>query len=149
MMMKLKSSIACLLATLIAGICMASAQTSKTHSSSTKPNPDPVTSATKPLTPKSAMQPPRKTAAVVAGSTKSASKTSAELNHLERQPAHTANQKGTPAAKATPKAVTTDPAAANNSRTNFKYQKPAGGVQATRSEARAPNSQTPRVNKPN
>ncbi len=139
-----------LLATCVAGSCLAGAQATKAHSSS-KSSVDPLAKATKPLTPKSAMETPRKSAVVVPTSTKSAAKTSTELNRLERQPAKTTNDKSAAPVKTASVAKTggSDPAAVSNSRTNFRYQKPTGGVQASTPNAHAPNSSTPRVTKPN
>jgi hypothetical protein len=145
----MKYRIVGLLATLVGGICIATGQSSKAHSSS--PKADPLTTATKPLTPKSALEQRHKAAVAAPRSTKSASKTSAELNRLEQQPTKATNKRSAASAKATstPRSATADPAVANNSRTNFKYQKPAGGVQASRPNAHAANSTTPRVTKPN
>jgi hypothetical protein len=142
----MKSMIVGLLATFVAGICLATAQSSKAHSSSTKTGSDPLTTATKPLTPKSA-----KSAAVLPSSNKSAAKTTTELSRLERHPAKTTNEKSTASVKAAsvPKTGSSDPTAVSNSRTNFKYQKPNGGVQAATPNAHSPNSPTPRVTKPN
>jgi len=147
----MKSMIVGLLATFVAGICLATAQSSKAHSSSTKTGSDPLTTATKPLTPKSAMEPRHKSAAVLPSSNKSAARTSTELSRLERHPAKTTNEKSTASVKAAsvPKTGSSDPTAVSNSRTNFKYQKPNGGVQAATPNAHSPNPPTPRVTKPN
>jgi hypothetical protein len=122
---------------------LAMAQSTKT-TSSTKSASDPMQSATKPLTPKSAMPgKPKSTVAVPPAST--GSTTAVELNHLERtnvaasSKASSANSKNISMPKSGPTTA--------NSQINFNYQKPAGGAQAVPPKARTANSNTPRVKK--
>ena len=71
--------------------CLATAQNSQVHSSAAKTSPDPLKSATKPLTQKSATTPHRSSSSVPAPKPAGTSKpsttgnTSSELTRLERQ----------------------------------------------------------------
>ncbi len=145
-MMKMKTKVACFFAVGVAGICLATAQTSQTHSSSAKTGSDSAKAATKPLTPKSAMPAPHKSSVAVPNASKGGSNATTQLNRLERQPAGGGAAKGTLPAKVTvPK--TSAASAGNGSGINFKYQKPAGGMKATTPNPHSPNSSAPRVNK--
>ncbi|HWY21015.1 MAG TPA: hypothetical protein VNX26_07320 [Candidatus Acidoferrum sp.] len=138
------------LATTAVGIGLATAQNSQGRSSSAKSGKDPLQAATKPLTPKSAMEPRRKSSVAVPHASKSGPNTTAELTHLERQsPIKTKNPNSTPPPKAAALPKTIDQSAGNGSRTNFKYRKPVGGLKATTPKANSPNSTTPRVTKSN
>lgn len=116
----LKRRIAALLATIIAVIGLAAAQSPKPLTSSTNSSPDPVKAATRPITPKSAMSAPRKAAPVVPnGSSKN---TNAELSQLERGQG-TAASKSSGAAKVAP----VKPAKSSTPKIEYRYQPPAGG----------------------
>jgi hypothetical protein len=144
----MKSKVACLFAIAVAGMCLATAQNSSSRSASAKPGQDPLQNAVKPLTPKSAMPSGRKSARAVPPRANVPQKTNAELDRLEKQNikvgssesgGKVSSAKGTAAPKAAP----------SGSAIDFKYQKPAGGVQATTPDANARNSGTPRVTKKN
>ncbi|HVI08655.1 MAG TPA: hypothetical protein VND65_10210 [Candidatus Binatia bacterium] len=129
-------------------IGVAAAQSTQTHSSvnsSGKSGPDPLQTATKPLTPKSAMPAPRKTAPA-APSTRSNAKAGAELSRMERT-----NIKASNAASSTTKAppVQASSGARPNPPIIYTYQQPTGGVKATTPAANSANSRVPRVTKPN
>jgi hypothetical protein len=144
--------VVCLLVTVAAAICLASAQSSahKTPvgSPSAKSGADSLTNATKPLTPKSAMPAHRKSSVAVPNPSKGSRNTSAELTHLERQNTKAGASKSgnTPTAKSAP-VKSAEKSAGSDSGINFKYQKPAGGLKASTPDARSPNSSTPRVKK--
>jgi len=144
----MKHRLVCLLATVLAGACLASAQNSQGHSPSAKPAPDPLKGATKPLTPKSAMPSPHKSSLAVPGphtSTKGKN-TDLELTRLERQRITTTSP-NTRVANSVP---ARKPAVNQmGSGIDFKYQQPVGGMQAPTPGARSPNSATPRVVKKN
>jgi hypothetical protein len=135
--------------------CLAAAQTSQAHLSSTRPTPDPLKNATRPLTEKSASTPRHRSSVVPPQRSADAGKTSAELAGLERQrdaaqgPTNSATRspRDTSSSKplATSKAAGTP--AGNGTAIDYQYKKPAGGRQAQTPNARAPNSSTPRVNK--
>ena len=128
---------------------LAIAQSSQVRSSSPKSGPDPLQTANKPLTPKSAMPTQRKSSVTLPNTSTGSRSTSAELTHLERQNIKAGGstsvskgpEKGAPAIKPA------ETSAANGSAINYKYQKPAGGRQATRPDANSKNSGTPRVKK--
>jgi hypothetical protein len=143
----MKYRVVCLFVTFAAGICLATAQDSQVRSASPKSGPDPLQTATKPLTPKSAMPPQRKSSAAVPNPATANHNTTAELTHLERQniKAPSAKSNSTGPAKSAPKSAGTS--AANGSGINFKYQKPAGGTQAPNPGANARSSGAPRVKK--
>ena len=136
-----------LLVTIAAGVSLATAQNSQARSTPAKK--DPLQTATKPLTPKSAMPAQHKSTAVVTRPAKSAGNTTAELNRMERQNAKGGKVKSTSPAKSASVPRTAATPAANDSKTNFKYQKPVGGLKATTPNANAKNSSTPRVTKSN
>lgn len=126
----MKNRVVCLFVIVIAGISLAAAQSTKVHSSTSvpteKPGKDPVRTATKPLTPKSAMPAKGKSSAAATPSApKGGSKSNAELTRLERQPikASNPNTDKTAAAKGAP-ARKPAPANANGSGINSSYQKP-------------------------
>jgi len=110
-----------LFVTVAALFCLASAQNSTIGSSSSK-SPDPLKTAIQPLTPKSAMAPPRKSSVAVPKAATSGRGTNAELNRLEIKTG--ASKSGnTRASKANP----VKPAATSSgigSGINSSYQKP-------------------------
>jgi hypothetical protein len=114
-----------------------SSSTSSAASLTANPGKDPLKSATKPLTPKSAMPAQRKPAPVMPPAT--GAHTSSDLNRLERTNIGASTSKG--AAPAIGKSSDPTPSQAMN----FKYQKPVGGTQASAPNARAANSTKPRV----
>ena len=118
-----------------------SSSTSSTASLPAKPGKDPLKSATKPLTPKSAMPAERKSAPVMPPAT--CTHTSSDLNRLERTNIAASTSKGAAPAKAPSVGKSSDPTPSQAM--NFKYQKPVGGVQASVPNARAANSTKPRV----
>jgi hypothetical protein len=148
----IKHTVVCLLVTLVAGICLATAQSTvrkpQVGSSSAKSAADPLTTATKPLTPKSAMPAHRKSSVAVPNTSKSSRNTTAELTQLERQNTKAGASKSgnTPTAKGAP-VKSADKSAGSDSGLNFKYQKPAGGLKASTPDAHSPNSSAPRVKK--
>jgi hypothetical protein len=152
-MMKYKF-VSCL-AIAAAWTCLATAQTSQARLSSTRPTPDPLKNATKPLTEKSANTPRHKSSAVPSQKSAGAGKTSAELTGLERQkeaakgPTNnaTSSPRNTASSKPLASSKTADTSAGNG--IEYKYKKPAGGLQAETPNAHAPNSSTPRVTKRN
>jgi hypothetical protein len=117
---------------------------SSTASLTAKPGKDPLKSATKPLTPKSAIPVPHKSAPVIPPAT--GVHTSSDLTRLERTSISGSSSKGTGAspAKAPPIGKSSDTTPSQTM--NFKYQKPVGGTQASAPNARAANSSKPRVN---
>jgi hypothetical protein len=120
----MKCRIAFLFVTVAALFCLASAQNSTIGSSSSK-SPDPLKTAIQPLTPKSAMAPPRKSSVAVPKAATSGRDTNAELNRLVRQGIKTGASKSgnTRASKANP----VKPAATSSgigSGINSSYQKP-------------------------
>lgn len=147
-MILMKARVICLFAAVLSGICLAPAQNSEVHSSAAKSGSDHLQTATKPLTPKSAMPSRHKSSiAVPKAGTKSAN-TNAELARLERQSNKAAAPKSGSAAAAksgSPKAYGTS--AQKRDVIDFKYQKPVGGTQAATPSAHTPNSSTPRVKK--
>jgi len=121
-MMKCKT--VCLFVTVVTGICLATAQTSPKSSSSGKSRSDPVKAATKPLTPKSAMSPSRKSSAGLPAAPTKRSDPNAELNRLESQDIKVAAPKNnTGAVKGTViRSSTASPK--GGSGINATYQKP-------------------------
>lgn len=122
----MRHSVAYLLVTAATVVGLATAQSSQVRSSSSKSVADPIQSATKPLTPKSAMPAHRKASVVAPTPPPSSEKTTAELNHLEHQNIKTGSA-ASGSSKA-PKSVVVKPAArssANGSGINATYQKPA------------------------
>lgn len=133
-----------------ASVTLSMAQGTQVRASSTKAALDPVQNVTKPITPKSAMPPQYKSAAVVSMPAETG-KTNAELTRLERQPIKaetpTSTSGSAKTAKGVPLIKSSNASAGNGSGINFKYQKPVGGTQATVPNAQTPNSSTPRVKK--
>ena len=143
--------IACLFVTVAASISLATAQNSGGRSSSAKAGRDPLQTATKPLTPKSITTPRRKSSVAVPKASKSSPNAAAELTHLERQNIKAGDSKSRGAGPA--KGISAPKSAGTTARTgsgiNFKYEKPVGGMTATKPDAHAANSSTPRVTKKN
>ena len=146
----MKRRVVCSLVTMAAGICLATAQNStqksQVGSTSAKSGADPLKTATKPLTPKSAMPAPHKSSVAVPNTSKSGRNTTAELTHLEQQNTKAGSSKSTPPAKVPP-VKPADKSAGSDSGINFKYQKPVGGLKASTPDPHSPNSGTPRVKK--
>jgi hypothetical protein len=147
----MKYRVVCLFVALSVSSCLAAAQSSQGRSSSAKPGQDPLRTATKPLTPKSAMPAHRKSSGAIPKGSASSRNTSAELAHLERQEIKTPRSKSASAGatKGASGSKSTDTAAASGAGINFKYQKPVGGKQASKPDAHSANSSTPRVTKKN
>ena len=121
---RMKCRIAFLFVTVAALICVASAQNSKVGSSA-KSGSDPLKTATQPLTPKSAMAPPRKSSVAVPKAATSGRNTSAELTRLERQGVKAGGSKSSN--KGASKANSVKPAGTSSgsgSGINSSYQKP-------------------------
>jgi hypothetical protein len=147
----MKLRVVCCCVTVAASISLATAQHSQARSSSAKPARDPLQTAIKPLTPKSATTPRRRSSVVVPKASKSGPNATAELNQLERQNGKpgTSKSKGAGVVKRTSVPKSPDTTARAGSGINFKYEKPAGGMTATKPDARNANSSTPRVTKKN
>ncbi|HWO40143.1 MAG TPA: hypothetical protein VNO32_66115 [Candidatus Acidoferrum sp.] len=152
----MKYEFASCLAIAAAWTCLATAQTSQAHLSSTRPAPDPLKNVTKPLTEKSANTPRRKSSVVPSQRSAGAGKTSAELTGLERQkdaakgPTNSASSpRYTASSKPPAPSKTASTPAANGTAINYRYKKPVGGLQAQTPNAHSPNSATPRVTKKN
>ena len=120
-----KCRIAFLFVTVGALICLASAQNPTVGSSSAKSVADPLKTATRPLTPKSAMAPPRKSSVAVPKAATSGRDTNAEITRLERQGIKTGVSKSgnTGASKANP-AKPAATSSGSGSGINSSYQKP-------------------------
>jgi hypothetical protein len=138
----------CLCLAVAASISLAAAQEPQVRSSSGKAGADPLKNVTKPLTPKSAMPPQRKSSSAAPKAT-SGGKPDAELTRLERQPIRAEIPKSGNAgpAKSAPLVKSADTSAGSGSGINFKYQKPAPGMQASTPGANSRSSSTPRVKK--
>jgi hypothetical protein len=153
----MKYKFASCLAIAAAWTCLATAQTSQAHLSSTRPTPDPLKTATKPLTEKSANTPRHKSSVVPSQRSAGAGKTSAELRGLERQKdaakgptnSPTSSPRNTASSKPPAASKTAGMPAANGTAIDYQYKKPAGGLQAETPNAHVPNSSTPRVTKKN
>ncbi|MFY9951210.1 MAG: hypothetical protein WAK27_21090 [Candidatus Sulfotelmatobacter sp.] len=152
-MMKCKA--ACWFAVAAVWTCLATAQNSQSHLSSTQP-PDPLKAVTKPLTEKSATPAQHKSSAAMPPVRRT--NTNAELSHLERQKIVLSNdpksvtpgaRKNAVSAKTPAPTKTTETSAGTSAPIDYKYQKPAGGRQSDTPNARTPNSTTPRVTKKN
>lgn len=128
-------------------IGLATAQSSQTHSSSTKTGPDSLKSATAPLTPKSAMPRQSKSSVAVPSAPTTSQKTPAELTRLERQNIRAAGPKSNNAGPA--KVAPAKSEATPSEKLDFRYQKPVGGITSARPDARSASSSTPRVTKKN
>ena len=139
-MMKYRA--ACLSITAAALIGVAAAHKSQVKSPTAKSDAD-LHAATKPLAPKSAMPPKHSSSSAVPSAPKSNDKSNAELTHLEHQEIRAGGPSSGAAAKsaAAPKPASTG----GGSGVNAKYQKPKGGMQASRPDAHTANSQKPRV----
>ena len=139
----MRSRVICLFVAIAASSCLATGQNSLGGSSSAK---DPIETANKALTPKSAMPVHRKSS-ITPKPQKSGPNTTAELIHLEQQTVKASPSKSATvgAMKETPKATGTF--ARNGSGINFKYQKPVGGPQAPNGGGNSKTSGTPRVKK--
>jgi hypothetical protein len=143
--------LACWLATAAVFTGLATAQNSQLYLSTKPSAPDPLKNATKPLSEKSATTVHRKAPVVLPQKPASGGSTSAELSRVERQKV-TAKSPQTSSASSLPKKSSSKPAdtsSASAAAINYKYQKPAGGMQAETRMARTPNSSTPRVTKQN
>jgi hypothetical protein len=153
----MKYKLASGLAIAAAWTCLATAQTSQAHLSSTRPTPDPLKNSTKPLTEKSANTPRHRSSVPPPQRSAGAGKTSAELTGLERPkdrakgPTNSATSSPRNTASSKPPAIskTASTPAANGTAIDYQYKKPAGGLQAQTPNAHAPNSSTPRVTKKN
>jgi hypothetical protein len=123
MMLNPKTGI--LFVTVAAFIGLGAAQNSKLALSSTSPRQDPLKTATKPLTPKSAAQPPRRSSVRLPNRATPSSQNSAELNRLERDSMNTgvakSNQTATVKTPSLKPAVTSSK---SGSGINASYQKP-------------------------
>lgn len=117
----MKYRVVCLFVAVAASIGLATAQNSQVHSSSAKSGPDPLQTATKPLTPKSAMSPQHKSSATVP-SAPTTRKTNAELSRLERQNIKAGGSKKAAKAPSVPKPA--GPSNGSGSGINSTYQKP-------------------------
>jgi hypothetical protein len=137
-----------LFAIAVAGMCLATAQNSSPRPASAKPAKDPLQNATKPLTPKTAMPSDRKSPNAVATPSTATQKTNAELSRLEKQKIKAGNS-GSGSKVTSPKGTSAPKSGPSGSATNFRYQKPAGGVKALTPDANSRNSSIPRVTKKN
>ena len=117
-----------------------SAKSGSAKSGSAKSSSDPLTTSTKPLTPKSAMPSHRKGAVATPKAAASTSRTTAQLGHLERQNSQAVNSKSGSAspAKAPVKSAASS---GSSSKIDFKYQKPADGQKAPPSATSTPRKQ--------
>lgn len=132
-------------------IGQATAQSSqgRSYSASGNSSRDPLQTATKPLTPKSAMPAHRTSTVAAPGNAARGRNTTAELNRLERQNVKTKSPKSnsTAPANAAPLAKSGNASDSGGSKINFTYQKPVAGLQAATPKANSANSATPRVQK--
>ena len=120
----MKCWIAFLFVTVAALFCLASAQNSTIGSSSSK-SPDPLKTAIQPLTPKSAMAPPRKSSVAAPKASTSGRDTNAELTRLEGQGIKTGGSKsGNTGALKVNSVKPAGTSSASGSGINFSYQKP-------------------------
>jgi hypothetical protein len=139
----MKYRVVCWFVAAAALICLATAQNSQVRASSAKAGPDPLQTATKPLTPKSAMPAQRKSSVAEPIASTSSRNTTAELTHLERQNIKAGGSKsgaGPAKSASAPKSANTS---AGRSGIDFKYQKPVGGVRAATPDAHAANKGRP------
>jgi hypothetical protein len=143
----IKCKLVCLFLTVATCTFIATAQNSPAGSSPAKATPDPLQSATKPLTPKSAMPAKHKSSAAGPSAVATNKNTTAELTHLEQQNIKAGNSNSgnnRPAKSVTlPKPANTS--AASGPGIDFKYQKPVGGMKAAKPNANSPNSTKSRV----
>jgi hypothetical protein len=123
--MRLNPKIGILFVTVAAFIGLARAQNSKLAPSSTSPRHDPLKTATKPLTPKSAAQLPRRSSVPLPNGTTNSSKNGAELSRLERQSLDTGVAKGNKTGTVkTPSIKPAGTSSKSGSGINASYQKP-------------------------
>ena len=122
----MKCRMAILSVTVAGFIGLAAAQNSKVGLSSTPSGKDPLKTVTKPLTPKSAIQPHSKSSVPLPNASANSRKTNAELTRLEHQSVKASGPKsGNPAAaKGVPVNPVSPPAATSGSGINSTYQKP-------------------------
>ena len=121
----MKCRIAFLFVTVATLICPASAQNSKVGSSSAESGADPLKKAIHPLTPKSAMAPPRKSSVAAPKASTSGRDTNAELTRLEGQGIKTGGSKsGNTGAMKANSVKPAGTSSASGSGINFSYQKP-------------------------
>jgi hypothetical protein len=121
----MKCRMVILFVTMAAFVGLAAAQNSKVGLSSTPTAKDPLKTATKPLTPKSAIQPHSKSSAPLPNASANSRKTDAELTRLEHQSVKASGPKSgnTAAAKSAP-VKPISPPATSGSGINATYQKP-------------------------
>jgi hypothetical protein len=146
----MKYKVACCFATAAAWSCLAMAQNSQAHLSTAKSAPDPLKTVTKPLTEKSATTAVHHKSSVVLSQTPAGStNTSTELSRVEGEKISTKGQTsgGTGALKNTSPSKTANISGGSGPGINYKYQKPAGGTQASTPNAHMANSSVPRVKK--
>jgi len=123
--MRLNPKIGVLFVTVAAFLGLGAAQNSKLALSSTSPRQDPLKTATKPLTPKSAAQPPRRSSVPLPNRATNSSKNGAELNRLERESMNTGVAKGNKAGTVkTPSTKPAETSPKSGSGINASYQKP-------------------------
>jgi len=121
----MKCRIAFLFVTGAALICVASAQNSKVGSSSAESGADPLKKAIQPLTPKSAMAPPRKSSVAAPKASTSGRDTNAELTRLEGQGIKTGGSKsGNTGASKRNLVKPTSTSSGSGSGIDFSHQKP-------------------------
>jgi hypothetical protein len=143
----IKCKVVCWFLTVAAWTLMATAQSPRAGSSPAKATADPLQSATKPLTPKSAMPAKHKSSVVAPSPAASSKNTTAELTHLEHQSikAGSSNSGNKGPAKSVPLPRPATTSAASGPGIDFKYQKPVGGMKAANPNANSPNSTKSRV----
>lgn len=128
----MKYRIVCLLVAVAAFSSLSPAQNSQPRSSSATAGSGALKTATKPLTPKSAMPAHRKAATVAPKATGTMNTTTAQLNHLERQNNKANSPKNPGAAPGKDTTLKSGSApAGKSSGIDFKYQKPAGAQKGT------------------
>jgi hypothetical protein len=139
----MKYRVVCLFITVAALVALATAQNTQARSSSAKSGPDPLQTATKPLTPKSAITPHRKSSVALPATNDR--NTTAELTRMERQNVKAGDSKSVsvPSAQRVSPVKSADTSAGNGSGINFKYKKPAGGLRASTPDAQSANSGRP------
>ncbi len=148
----MKYKVACWFGVAAAWTCLATAQSSQSHLSSPAQPVDPLKTATKPLTAKSAAPAPHKSSVAMPQKPSGKASTNTELSRLERQKIVLSNgpKSATPTStKNTPSPKPAGTSAGSSAPIDYKYQKPVGGRQSDTPNARTPNSTTPRVAKKN
>jgi hypothetical protein len=143
-----KYKVACWFTVIAACTCFATAQSSSTRLSAPPPV-DPLKTATKPLTPKSAAPVHHKSSLVLPQNGKE--NTNAQLSRLEKQKIALSDtpKSASPTAPKTTSKKSADTSNGSGPAIDYTYQKPAGGKQADTPNARTPNATTPRVTKKN